>query len=892
MVVSLRDTIRKILRFQSDVAAKNNPTGVTAEQIRAYTVEDVDNEIKQYIGTGELPFNQFGDLGFSEPNISAKYEGATTYLWAIAYQTEADGSRNYLRNGTDGQTLGVYLCKYDVDANGVMRGYSPMATPWTPAWLPSGDRITHLLSSAANQVAVRCFGTYGGKYPANTEYFVVSRHNSTLDPNQHVDPLVVTFSMTIDTSFSTMFAVADSVYCVGAVNTGLDQPLYVRILRGIPPGGSGTSAMNPWAGTDALGKAYTGAPMPRMAERVFVEGNSDAYITRAEAIPGMGPFQTWPVYTVLIINGAEVMLHQAHEMWASRADGTDSRVFNSRRIAINVNTYTANVYDTDQGSSDISTIDGKFMWRGAQVKPGGTIGEANMGNTPNAWSQCPRTGEVLAQSVQTAYGAAIQNFQPRMTARQWLYPNERVLEGRQFYSYVPNLPSPVGSSIGHAFQGPGGLVINSTAGWTLLEDPDYANPVPYTYPDGTSTRWALDRGRKAVGAIISAMTMSVIYPTGATVMTGRCTRGGRGSTNVDVNGVRTGQWYLAANVETLIAARFNEVANPDGTAWASDFCYYVTPFDGSYYGGRAVLFVVGHVVGADKAGRAYLGVYSVMGDVTDADGARQINIVSMRVDRIGPVTTTGVTGTGLLTNYNTSTFQVAMPPDASYMWVGGAAPWNHSFVGNSGQPTMSVVVRDRAMTVIRDYEAHGYPNGSQLYWVPGLGPTQSLDGQDQRYSQTTMTSLYYGTDPDTMTTSKGQMLLATQAVYGSWNLYFSEEVYCQIRGIIGYLPKQTINLRDIKNDPANTKFYLYAAVNDSDTFSYLVTAAVEPSTQTQIFIGSITTDAIHISSVIINKVFSIDGFVLSHEQVARAIAASAGTAYDNGILNWPTIITS
>jgi hypothetical protein len=107
MVTSLRDTIRSILGFRTAITAGGNPTHVTADQLDTYT-RDADAQLASKPGNGDLPLSQYGDLGFSAPNVSSRYEGATTTYTPMVYQVEQDGSRNYLRNGMDGQTAGVY----------------------------------------------------------------------------------------------------------------------------------------------------------------------------------------------------------------------------------------------------------------------------------------------------------------------------------------------------------------------------------------------------------------------------------------------------------------------------------------------------------------------------------------------------------------------------------------------------------------------------------------------------------------------------------------------------------------------------------------------------------------------------------------------------------------
>lgn len=888
MVTSLRQSIVDILNFRKGIADKTNPTGVTAEQVGTYDRDTADREMAKYVGTGELPFNQFGDLGFSEPNISAKYEGATTRLHPIAYQVEADGKRNYLRNGTDGQVNGVYLCKVDVDGNGTMTGYSPMSTPWRPAWLPAGDNIVQLYQSAPNQVAVRCRGKLNGTFAVDTDYYAVSRHNGTLDPNAHTDPLWVTFDRDLSGyTYATLVAIGGDVFFLVHSSGVLTGPLEILAFHGRVAGKDGTSTFGIWSGTDSQGRDYGAADHPRMANVIFEEGVNTNYVYRTEEFPGFGIFQTTPTLTVLDVTGAMVTLHHVHEMWASRANGEQDRVMSSRVIELDFDTQRATVQPGSRGSTYIGNSAAGFKWQGAAVFTPVDIGTAGMGNYGHGFSRCPRTGEVLAQTTLGAYGTAAQRYMPEMSLEQWLDPSKRKAVGKNTWlNYVPNLPSPVGSSIGHASPIKGGMAVNSTAGWCALGGA--VSEIDYTYPDGTKTKWMLDTSRKAMSGVRGATVMSVTTKDGESYQTGRLLRNNiPAKLTVNPDGTSVGTWQLQDEVLAKIEARAKEVCDPDNAGLAYDFAMYVTT--GAIAGLWRYVFVVGHQISAIKQGHPYLAVYKIFSSSVDnGTTLMKVNDITFVVDRIGAAVTGGVINSDLLDDYPTSSFQIAEPDDGSYLWIGGGSPFNHTYVGNGGQPSMSVTMNASGFTVLRDYQAHGYANGDQLFWIPGLGPCAQDVGRDQANSLTTLTAMYYGTTQGNQQTIKGRKLIATQAVYGSWNLYFSEEVYCQINGITGYLPKKTINLRDIQNDPASTTFYLYAKLTGT-TMDYLLTPTVQTFDGSTIYIGSVRTDAIHISTVTIAKVFTIDGFSLSHDQVANAIAVCIGDVYGGGVINWPDV---
>lgn len=886
MVTSLRDVIADILSFKDDVAAKNNPTGVTADQLEIHTRDEADIELAKYVGTGELPFNQFGDLGFSEPNISAKYEGATTRLHPINYQVEADGKRNYLRNGTDGQVNGVYLCKVDVDGNGVLTSYSPMSTPWRPAWLPAADVIKQLYPSGPNQVAVRCRGKYNGTFTVDTDYYVVSRHNGTLDPNGHTDPLAVTFETNVTGYTSaTIVAIGDDVFFLAHSAGAPTGPIEILMYHGRVAGKDGSSFIGVWSGIDSQGRSYGAADHPRLANIIWEDGVQGNYIYRTETFPGFGVFQTQPTLTVLDITDAKVTLNHVHEMWASRANGQGDRRMSSHVIVLDFEHQRAEVPVESQGSMYIGDSGSGFRFQGTCVLDPAELCTADMGNYGHAFSRCPRTGEVLAQTVHTYYGNCSQLFVPGMTLDQWRNPlTRRTITKKNGFGYTPNLPSPVGSSVGHASPIPGGMAINSTAGWCALGGS--VSEIDYTYPDGSTVKWMLETSRKSMSNVKMSTVMSITDKAGETTLTGRLKRDNAPARYlVNADGTSTGTWYLMDTCLAEVEAKVKAALDPTDAGLAYDYVMYIC--SAPIAGLSRYLFVVGHQVAANKQGRPYLAVYKVNSYFGNGNSTpiRVMTLVFV-TERLGNPVSGGVIGSGLVDEwYPTSSFQIAEAADGSYLWIGGGSPFNHTYVGNSGQPSMSVVLDGSSFIVLRDYQAHGYANGDQMFWIPGLGPCAQDVGTDGNNTLTTLTAMYYGTVKGDMQSSKGRKLIGTQAVYGSWNLYFSEEVYCQINGITGRLPKKTINLRDIQNDPANTTFYLYATLTGTK-MDYLLTPTVQAASGNNIYIGSVRTDGIHISTVTITKVFTVDGFSLSHEQVANAIAVSVGDVYGNGAINW------
>lgn len=892
MVTSLRNAIKSILGFQKGIADGTNPTNVTPGQTGTYSKVEVDTKMAKLLGNGDLPLSQYGDLGFSEPNVSSRYEGATTTYCPIVYQVEQDGSRNYLRNGMDGQVAGVYLCKMQVDANRQMTGYSPMATPWRPAWLPAGDSIAELLHGAPGVVAMRCVGTYNGKLPAGSSYFAISWGNATLNPALHTNFRVLTglTQAGLDDHYikgcSTL--VMDNVgtggYLIRVMLNDMSQPVRMQVLNltsltaaSLTPA---TEVLG-WTGLDCVGTSWNTAGLPiTLATVGCVQGNTTtAYWVRDAVEVGFGPFQTHPIVTVLSHNANLLNIMIQHETWASRADGAQDRKVITRVVLLNMNTKSFTSNANTRGPVMIGTSGSRYTITGAMTSNEET-GIATYGNFLTGWSQCQRTGEAISQSTQSSRGTCYLRYMPTMST-MWLNPWLRQFANAQRWGYAPNYPSALGADIGMATPTNKGIRVITSQGWADILSPAYTSRIPYNYPDGVTTTWAVDTGRVAVGTMQPTRTMTVMPRSGAMRHVGMAQRGGTGHTTVSDDNVRSGSWSVAAAVDTAIANQLVSMAGAS-SAGGYDFSYYRPGKIGHY---NDPLVVVGYTLNAAKSGFCYIAIY----EITASSGGTVTAIGELKLQQMSTAVVSGAISVGLLgeTEY---TQPMIMAEGGDFLCLCGASPWNMAYVGNSGQPNIAMAITATGWKILRQGQAHRYNSSDTMVFMPGLGPCLHNIEFDQPFAGTTMTFLLFGNTYATAGDVVPQrIVLASQAVYGSWNLYFSEEVRCQIVGVTGYMPKKTVDLRSIKANPASTTFYLYAKLTNG-VFDYVVSATLLAATKTMVPIGTVVTSASQITQVNVVKTFSIDGFALSAALIANAIPAASGMpASGNAVINWPGV---
>lgn len=872
------DGLKQVLGYQDDIANQRNPNAVTAAQLGAYDKATIDAMLALKVGSGMLPFSQFGDLSFIPPNISSRYEGATPTNAAVVFQVEGDGSRNFLRNGTDGQATGVYLCKLVTDANDNLMGYTPMATPWAPACLPAGDVVQSVFASAPGQVSLLCYGTAGGRLNSAATYSLITNHPDTLNPDMHTDGFFGGLSEAIwDVSTSLYFREGANAYHVKVVNESSGPQVRIDQLGNLSTGTTSARLTN-WNGNDLLGNAgSTWTGLQCAPTLVGGLGSGNAYCERPVGA-GAGAWQTAPSCNLYNNGDGTWRLFFYHETWVGLGSGQDRKMIaRSADFNLSAKTFTwqANCTGAVKATGNTTSI----IISGQMAYSSELLGWPVMGNYNNCMSRCRRSGEVFAFSAQTAYGNASGAWSPNMTLAQYLSPPSRV-DGRSVLVYTPNYPSVVGASLHNVSLTPSGhLNLRSTQGTCLVKSPKFAAPIPYTYPDGSTGTWAVDSGRESVAQTDRTQIGVVMTKAGVITNCGTATRS-RLSTyyRYDDNGqpiVASGQLTVQAGVfdqvETWVTAQLGSLSLQEMYTQLY-FPQLGSPMNGCCIGVTTILDTSGQ-------GYSFIGIYPMT--ITNA----VLTTISGLAGRLSAVVASTVIRTGIP---SAETMPLYVGEMDDYTFIGGGGPRNFIYTGNAGYPMQAVGMTASGLFSIRDYQGHDYADNAAMFCLPSLGVVEQWSSKDAPFAQTMLTVNSYGRTRASLASVASRMVIASQAVYGSWNLYFAEEIYCQIGGVFGTLPKRTVDLSTIKANPANTTFYIYAQLT-GQTMDYVISASALSADRTRIYCGTATTDASHVSSVNVAKVFSIDGFSLSETQIANAIPASVGSPAGAGIINWPTL---
>ena len=885
--VSVGESLGAVTDYQQAIADGDNPNGVTPAQVGTYTKEEVDAKLALVAGSGDLPLSQFGDLSFIPPNISVKYEGAATWNPGIAYNVEADGSRNYLRSGCDGSQYGVYLCKYNVDALGAVAGYSPLATIWQPAYIAANDRPLAVINSLDTQVAI-----LGEDGASGNSFFGISERTGTLDPSKHATGLKGGIIGTWTPSLSCVFmhkGVGYHFHYNLDDTQGVAVAIVVNQLSLFPWNPPASTKLKGWTGKDVHGNQFNSwdaiAVSKNYSSGAAGLGNDSVYFEWTTDVVAFSQMIQPPSIHATFLSGDTYRLFFVHEQWASLANGTSVRVLVSRQVDVDLVaktfTWQSNSLGPTQcvGNAGANTIVINGL---ASYLDSVKYGLSGLGNVRPSFGRCPRTKEVLTQTSSVVYGTTQQQYLGVVPDAQWLDPKQRDFSAKPTYGYKGNFPTPLTVSIRiPKVLAKDKLRVTFDGGQANITGINYNDATVFNYPDGTTSTWALDGGREATGAMETTRMLTEIDVNFNVRLSNTFTRtAATGSSNLD-------QYGLGASDTTVTSAVFDYLDNQARAA-------------ASQYGAVSsvnTVVAIPRILTKKLAGK-YISLsvvvmtngqtysYYSSGNMTGWSNGT-LSAVTKTLERISSVVAESV----ISVSWNSSGgIGMTVAEQNDYTFVGGATGYVVSYPGNSGFPSQAVGINDSdgALFAIKDYQGHGYANQEELFALPSsLGVVAMDTSTDSKFVQTTMTVMSYGRTKAGILAgpTRNAKVIATQAVKGSWNVYFSEEVYCQIAGIKGLAPKKTVNLTSVIADPSNKTFYIYVQLTNGQ-FDYLITNGAQSADRNRLLVGTISTDTTHVVSVSVYKVVGIDGFSLSFDKKPFAIPASAGNPTATGTLNW------
>ncbi|AZU98115.1 hypothetical protein CPT_Munch_171 [Salmonella phage Munch] len=173
--------------------------------------------------------------------------------------------------------------------------------------------------------------------------------------------------------------------------------------------------------------------------------------------------------------------------------------------------------------------------------------------------------------------------------------------------------------------------------------------------------------------------------------------------------------------------------------------------------------------------------------------------------------------------------------------------------------------------------------------LPGIGFGYYDNGKANDYQTKSVFQLYGTTEAqmDAMIARTGtpirEVVVISQEVPEGFDVYFTQELPVFLGGLYYKLPIQTMNLRSIKDNPANSTFYIYITMDRSEKkASYVISESLLDETLTRVYIGRIITGNVGIDTIESEKVTRFLTYRPSTTKRGSAIPASTGVPSGTG----------
>ena len=877
--------------------------------------------------TSMLPVSRFGELSYLPVNVSGDFQGATMNFESRWYPgiIENDGTYVFLRNGTTGSTEGVYYA-YMKNAVNAPSMVSPTRTNFRyhPAYFPAGLSARWVTKSDGNCILGRLQNASG----VLGDYFI-SLTNGTFDASKHVGAVIpaANFPTRLDASCNVEAIVGNtSVYIIvtsSSFNTGPGNPVEFQIwsipIAQIQVANGGNvvpSQLTGWT-TTGFGGTYSGTtnvrvancqvstniadlPMctypstPAMGIQLFVDNNGDIGTDSAQS-PSTGNIRIRVIGTAFTaVSATGVVTQPSTIFWVNinptaRTAALEGPATSPGAVVYNSGTGAANFTGALFGTTSSTLIPQQYQG----------------GQSTNCWTPSGYWFSIT-DSDPPDYGSNIARAKctGTWTNRYDALGPTATVNNNNSVGFVPNYGTPLGGRMTGSWLLPGGYMMISSYGpradgvtmeWApVLIQPGASGFTYNSQYNGTLTGFAPSTLRKRIsdmGLSIDSYTcmMSEVAAGGAvTASTGRFLEGYNvsGYTSVTVSG---GVLVPAGSVSMT-----NAVLQTVKTAIWTALGIAAPPAS------SLEVFIPQNTLIPPFALMTY----------TDASKNLWVSMIELAItggSRTGAITSMSVVSTS--TPLQTDTGSTIQPPNTPAIWTTGACFINEGtdawFVGCTAK-TYVIVPGTGAGHVFRFAipKSTNRPQWSTLFigvagitynapffmGIPGLGfgecdqnPTAS-----DNYTKVTLTVRATTTLAQfNAWTAQGTYVLASQDVAQGWLVYFTDTPPLILDGVSYTLPASTIDLTTIQANPANTTFYVYVQVV-AGVAKYVISATKIAESLTNMFIGTVVTNAGSIASVAIQKATRLDLARPALAKTGSAFSVSSGTPDTAQHLNWTT----
>lgn len=863
--------------------------------IDAYSREELLNVVSL------LPLSHYGTHTYLPAGVSGFFNGAAEN---ISYRKEKllledDGTLVLLRTGTNGSVEGVY---YSYLSNALVVEDMNLTVNTNKQYQPGyfgSDRYAVSLIGSDEKLVVGTYKTYSN---TGTGIFI-SVTNGTLNDTQHNGILIPGTSLsTIVPQGILQFVLMANDGSLYFFSTDTDNNKFeVVVVNATIDIGAGTisaTRLTNWTTKTFYNTTVSAQNNLIIQQKTESTLASDKpYVLRPNTLLGYGTYLTSvDLYVAQEPGTNNFRLRVNGDAWGATGS-YDTRPQHSFSYTFNTSTRQC----TLDAGNDIGSFSAPLVITdtGTQLISTGNVINSDDFYNHNGYRNI--YSSYYYSNTGRAFCVSSPNLAESLTMQSAVYPiqstynlqNVRAVHGLDFKAGI--VRPTFGSAVGSYINGVEILPNNSTKQYSRSSDTGFLRPsysVHKATPDFTFS--SLTRGtilgyeptveRNFVGDVISnrALISSV---SGNNVVT----NGGIFMCNIrytqplsyDKNMLTTGTISITPSVLDSLRD--------------SEFAKVISTWNLSGPNGREFILYVPQ--------QTDIPAFAMLSAVNN-NNQNYIKIIEVNVNtRTGNITSAtwsrdvyeGLHGTNYRTNaaggVGSSAFGLSIYDMGTTYFIGGSNPLTLPTIGNTNtQQFRSIVTKatKQFSSFIITGEHPSYDQGVQPAALPGIG-FGLLYGIDQNNK---MVFSKIGTtmaDYNNWTTTGDPINVVSQDVAQGFIVYFTENTPVMLSGKSFTLPITNIDLTTIKPNPANSTFQVYVKM-DQGLVKYHITPDVISETGTTAYnlfwIGSITTNALQITDINIQKRSRLDIYGASLEAAGSSFPVSYGLPSGNGTINW------
>lgn len=839
------------------IASRNNPTGLKASDLGAYSTAEFNTEMDKYIDINTTDIEQIGDQSYFPLAIEGSADGAIGMIVDYRHYgicRESDGTIVLLRSATNSIKKGVYYVICKTDQNGTVTNVTPTSRQYQPEML---DKIPIAIYCHQNNILLGLAADANG----NNARMFIALTDGTFDASKHL-------AMYIDGALSDFKAtmpdvccweINGTIYIAIAIRDGykLYFKLYTVQRSSIAPTGGSVTATQI---TNINGVTIENTSIINSSEMVVTTNMSN------NAFPSNGigiiPFRAAIRLYAAVKNGkARILIGSS--WWTNNVNNQQKQGTHHFYIDFNPsdNSYTMNTgarratfYNESDGiawrgpstftQGDSNYKDGYWIWGGANcignidITDSGQVAAVQNDNNGQPYIRTYTIGNFAG----TAYDEIVKmNPDSTLYTSNWLRVNDRVVGALAAHGYIAFLSLNkiyTLSSTGAQGQYDGRTVVYESRSTNHhyqgngIDVYGYAPSNDFNVLDSLAEPFLTIHLPSRI--VLSASCLNDIRLSGKTELD-----------NVTLKPIGDDISITEQNLKSAGQAVWNAYTGSkqsDITDWKHSL--FVPP---ETTAAPCLMIVIGFSQSQRKMG-------VVIAEVTVSSRTGSINITGVQnvigyVDRNDTMNiwadnkaygsfaysqsadgwlVAGHIPLGRGTSGNSNTFQFRGGRKTDGAWVNTAYEDMYTYLQNSGYRWN--IHPDWGIGYVNTSESSDMGNGGQIFNVVG----KTIND----YVAMNVTARY---------------MVSTVVAASGYDIYVNEDITCLFAGKVMTLPKSHYNLKDYNSSPGNKTWYVSVVPNGDQLELELTIYKQEDDKGQRVNIGTITTSNTQISVINLNK---------------------------------------